>query len=147
MPSLESLQKIHVSFYSRIPCYLCTKTFTRKRDMLRHIANTHEKTAIDDLKICSKCIIEFKDEQTFKIHMMQVHSYWKNCSKCIKEFRSELEYQDHMSLLHSSEINRVDISVDEGSQRGLDSQNDNQNAVNYVKVKEEPEVSLFYIVA
>ena len=113
--------------------------------MLRHIANTHEKTAIDDLKICSRCIIEFKDEQTFKIHMMQVHSYWKNCSKCIKEFRSELEYQDHMRLLHPLEINRVDIPVDEGSQQDLEhlekndySQNGIQNAVNYVKVKEEP---------
>ena len=65
-------------------CDVCSKVFTEKRALMRHIASVHNSESYD----CILCKKLFKREDCLRRHQLSIHSrtYEVSCSKCEKKF-------------------------------------------------------------
>lgn len=57
----------------RYPCTHCGKKFKRKSDARRHVANVHERRAIERHYKCNDCGEEFANLAPFQAHQGAAH--------------------------------------------------------------------------
>ena len=72
----------------------CSKVFTEKRTLMRHIASVHN-TKNYDFILCKK---SFKRKDYLRRHQLPIHSrmYEVSCSKCEKKFARTYNLKKHM---------------------------------------------------
>ena len=69
-------------------CDICSKVFTEKRTLMRHIATAHNNKSCN----CILCKKSFKRKNCLRRHQLSIHSgtYEVSCSKCEKKFQEKI---------------------------------------------------------
>ena len=77
-------------------CDICSKVFTEKRTLLRHIATAHNNKSYD----CILCKKSFKRKDCLRRHQLSIHSrtYEVSCSKCEKKIAKKDNLKKHMKF-------------------------------------------------
>ena len=77
-------------------CDVCSKVFTLKSSLMRHIASMHKNENFD----CTLCKKSFKRKDCFRRHQLYIHckTYEVSCSKCEKKFARKDNLNKHMKF-------------------------------------------------
>ena len=77
-------------------CDICSKVFTEKRTLMRHIASVHNNESYD----CMLCKKSFKRKDYLRRHQLSIHSrtYEVTCSKCEKKIARKDNLKKHMKF-------------------------------------------------
>ena len=84
---LRHMNSVHRE--KKFQCNSCNKTFSRKDDMTRHVNTLHPK---DDFE-CNLCNIKFQDKQAVQSHKKLEHSL--KCSKCQNTYSTQSNFNSH----------------------------------------------------
>ena len=85
-----------LTFTMSFTCDICSKVFTGKRALMRHIASAHNNGSYD--YILGKK--SFKRKDCLRRHQLSIHSrtYEVSCSKCEKKFPRKDNLKKHMKI-------------------------------------------------
>ena len=77
-------------------CDICSKVFTLKSSLMRHITSAHNNESYD----CILCKKSFKRKDCLRRHQLSIHSrtYEVSCSKCEKKFARTDNLKKHMKF-------------------------------------------------
>ena len=77
-------------------CDICSKVFTEKRILMRHIASVYNNESYD----CMLCKKSFKRKDYLRRHQLSIHrrTYEVTCSKCEKKIARKDNLKKHMKF-------------------------------------------------
>ena len=79
-------------------CKICSKSFAKKWNLVRHLANIHGK---EKSHRCSFCKVEFKCSMKLKSHITLVHRPLKfQCETCGQRFLTTKQLRKHVNDQH-----------------------------------------------
>lgn len=98
-----------------IPCTQCTKVFTQKYHLERHISNVHMRNK--DFR-CSKCTYKTSSSFNLSIHVKRVHEGKELKSDCPFCSKKVFNLDWHMKAYHQEELlSSAGIELDRGLSR------------------------------
>ena len=110
-PNVDDCVKIHAS-EKPFACFECSKSFSSKHDLVRHMKDSHMPSIEREPCICDNCNTGFVDAKTrddhMKKHTTSIHKLKRTCVVCNKAFktiayRNEHMLNWHMPLIHNGE--------------------------------------------
>ena len=82
-----------------LTCTICSKTFSKKTSLKKHIEAVHEGLKPFECPTCKKSFYEISH---LKAHISEVHDKIKNfqCPKCDKKFGRKNHVNEHVAVTH-----------------------------------------------
>ena len=101
----ETHEKFNIAIENSLscfPCHICSKVFTRKSDVNRHVLSIHEGKKPLKQYPCHICSKVFQKKSDFKRHVLSDHEGKKllKCDSCDKCFSTKYHLNKHVKQVH-----------------------------------------------
>jgi hypothetical protein len=92
----------HKCLNNTYPCNICSKEFTKRKDILEHRKNHLKDKFVDTKYQCDRCPFGTSFQHNLKRHMAKMHEKrdYLGCPECKRKFTNPVNQQNHIKNYH-----------------------------------------------